>query len=53
MQSKQMTEVTIKLLLILFIETILLELDNTLVQTVFRKNQVINYDVSTYVKMFG
>ena len=35
------------------VETILFELDSTLMYAVYKKNQVMAYDSSTYVKLFG
>ena len=38
---------------LILIETILFELDNTLLYAVYKKNHVMTYDTSTFVKLIG
>ena len=35
------------------IETIVFDLENTLVTAMYKKNEISEYDASTYVKLFG
>ncbi len=37
----------------LFLETIVFDLENTIVTAMYKKNQITEYDASTYVKLFG
>ena len=35
------------------IETIVFDMDNTIMTTMYKKNEIQEYDAATYVKLFG
>jgi hypothetical protein len=37
----------------LSIETIVFDMDNTIMTTMYKKNEIQEYDAATYVKLFG
>lgn len=36
-----------------FLETILFDMDNTIMTIMYKKNEIQEYDAATYVKLFG
>ena len=35
------------------LETIVFDMDNTIMTTMYKKNEIQEYDAATYVKLFG
>ena len=35
------------------VETIVFDMDNTIMTTMYKKNEIQEYDAATYVKLFG
>jgi len=53
MPLKQVSKVRITILCLYNIETIVFDMDNTIMTTIYKKNEIQEYDAATYVKLFG
>ena len=52
MQSRWALKVRI-IIIVKLIETIVFDMDNTIMTTMYKKNEIQEYDAATYVKLFG
>ena len=52
MQSRWTLKVRI-IIIVKLIETIVFDMDNTIMTTMYKKNEIQEYDAATYVKLFG
>jgi hypothetical protein len=52
MLSRQVSKVRMHFVCKL-LETIVFDMDNTIMTTMYKKNEIQEYDAATYVKLFG